>query len=120
MSNPLKGEVTFDAQGETYTLAFPINSLIALEERLGCGIVNIGDQLNAGATMGTIRALFWAGLIANHNLTEADAGELMDEIGLAEAATLAGQSLSQSMPSAGGGKSSARPRKAAVGTGKVS
>lgn len=120
MSNSLKGEVSFEAYGDTYTLAFPINSLIKLEERLGCGIVQIGDQLNGGASMGTIRALFWAGLIAHHNLSEDEAGDLIDEVGLAEAAELAGKSLTLSMPGAGGAKSSPRQRKAAGGTGKAS
>lgn len=120
MANPLKGEVQFTAGEHSFTLAFPINSIIALEDRLGFGVTQLGNQMQDGARMGMIRTMFWAGLIAHHDVSEEDAGDLIDLVGITESADLVGRALALAMPSKGGAKSTGRPQKAAAGTGKPS
>lgn len=115
MSNPLKGEITFTADGENYTLAFTINALCALEERLGIGVSEIGEKLGGKVSIGTLRAVFWAGLLAHHDLSEEAAGDIITSVGAARAGELIGQGFAAAFPEAG--KSTGRPRKAAAGTG---
>ncbi|MFC5371398.1 hypothetical protein ACFPIF_02465 [Brevundimonas faecalis] len=120
MANPLKGEVQFTAGENSYTLAFPINSIITLEEHLGFGVTQLGVQMQDGARMGMIRTMFWAGLIAHHHVSEEDTGEIIDLVGITESADLVGRALALAMPSARGAKGTGRPRTAAAGTGKPS
>lgn len=88
MANPIKGEVSFESSGKTYTFRLGINSQVMLEERLKMSVQKYirehGDDLGAG----DIRLLFYAGLHQHHHLSEEEAGNLIDEIGVARAAEI--------------------------------
>ncbi|WP_374390194.1 GTA-gp10 family protein [Brevundimonas sp.] len=118
MANPMKGEVSFEAGGDRYVLAYTINALVTLESKLGVTTTQLGELLGANLSMGNLRTLFWAGLLANHDCTEEEAGNLISDIGITRAGELIGEGLTKAFPEAG--KSTARPRPAAAGTGKTS
>lgn len=109
MANPLKGEVSFTAGEDNFTLRFDTNALISLEDRLDAPISKIGEVLSTGISVRTLRSMLWAGLLANHKLTEEETGRVMDLIGLERAGELAAEALTKAMPRAEG-ESSARPR----------
>ena len=92
MSNHLKGEVTFEAKGESWKLAYPINSIIALEDALGVKVDALDQSIR------TVRTVFWAGLLAHNEVSEHEAGELIDAIGLPKAAELTGAAFTQAFP----------------------
>lgn len=82
MANKFRGEVSFEAEGESYTLCFTSNSLCELEGELGeMSIVEFLTQLQNPKTIRNtnIRKFFWAGLRARHpDMTLAKAGDIMD------------------------------------------
>lgn len=110
MSNPLKGEVAFTAGEHSFTLRFDTNALISLEEKLGVPISKIGETLAAGISVGALRSMLWAGLLAHHKLTEDETSRVMDDIGLERAGELAAEALTKAMPKA--------DRKATAGAGE--
>lgn len=88
MANPLKGEMSFDAEGKTYVLIYSNNALVELEDQLDRGIVDISQEMTSWAKqpekirLGLLRAVFWAGFIERHpEITVKMAGELMNKIG---------------------------------------
>jgi hypothetical protein len=106
MGNPEKGEVSFQAGGETYTIVFSNNAWCVLEAHLDRGILDIYSEIESWAPktdakgkpipetkeqeqarvkrikLGFCRALFWAGLIDRHpDLTVKQAGEIMTSAG---------------------------------------
>lgn len=119
MSNTLKGEVGFAADGRELTLVYSINAIIALEEELGVPITRIGEVLSEeNFSYKNARTFFWAGLIEYHDIALDHAGTIMSEIGMDQAIKLATESLAASMPQEAA-KGTARPRPA-PGTGKRS
>ena len=76
--NKLKGEVAFEAGGESYRMVYSINALCVLEDRMGKPVQEIGALLGGAVGMADLRAIFWAGLVEYQpNLTETEAGSLM-------------------------------------------
>ena len=83
----LKGEQEVQAGGRTFRLAFPINAIIALEEAMGETVDEIGARVVEGMTARDLRTIFWHGLKTRPpDLTEAEAGEIVGEVGLGAAA----------------------------------
>lgn len=81
MTNGVKGEVSLAAGGETYTLQFSVNGLVALEDALGVGVTAIGAQLQA-PTIRVLRTLVWAALQEHHpEVDERQAGAIIDAAG---------------------------------------
>ena len=82
--NPLKGEVTFEVEGQPYTLVLDFNALCELEAALGPG----DDRNGPRAT----RATLWAALQRRHDgLTLADAGDLIAALTLPTVRDLIGK-----------------------------
>lgn len=106
MDNPIKGEVSFEAEGKAWTLVFDNNAWCALEAHLDRGILDIYQEIGSWSPpmddkgeplpetpqqanvrakrirMGFCRALFWAGLTARHRgMTIERAGTLMTSAG---------------------------------------
>lgn len=102
MANPQKGEVSFEADGKTWTLRYSANALCELEDHLSRGVVDIASELqswgppvgpdgkSSGETperaaervklirLGTLRAVFWAGLRDHHpDIDIRHAGDLL-------------------------------------------
>lgn len=119
MANPLKGEVSFTADGVAYTLVFTTNAIIALEDKISLPISRIGELLaNIGAR--EMRTMFWAALLDRHGVTEDEAGAIMDAVGgIVPASELVTDALVKAMPQEEA-RGTARPRKPAVGIGKGS
>lgn len=124
MANPLKGEISFQADGKEYVLQYSNNALVELEDRLDRGIVDISDELvrwskePKNLRLGTIRAVFWAGLRQYHPEVDLiEAGELITRAGgLLKAAELIGKAFERAFPAPE--TKGRNPRKAKVnGTG---
>ena len=81
MTNPLKGDVTFEAQGKTFTFKLGTNAQIMLEQKSGQSIVAWFQGREESFSKGDMRTLFHAGLFRQHQLTEEEVGDLRDEIG---------------------------------------
>jgi len=89
--NPLKGEIGFEAGGQTYMLQFDFNALCLIEDRLDMGMDDIlarfappgndAPPRAAAPKLSFLRTLFWAGLQRHHaGSTLAQAGDLMGEV----------------------------------------
>ena len=120
MANKLRGEVPFQVEGQDYTLSFGINSLCALEDKLGKTVTEIGALFGSNMGIRELRAVFWAGLQDHHEGTsEQQAGKLMTALGAARAGEVIGEAFVAAFPEAAGGK--AGPRKGrGAGTGSGS
>lgn len=81
MSNPIKGEITFEARETTFVFKLGTNAQAMIEEKVG---KNFSQYLrDKGENLGAadIRMIFHAGLFRHHQMTEEDVGELIDELG---------------------------------------
>lgn len=123
MPNPHRGEVSFVAGEQTYTLSFSVNSICSLEDELGEGWDAIASQLRSTPRVKTVRAVLWAGLLDKHEGLEIeDAGRIMTEAGVAETMEAVGRALIAAFPAPKEEKAAgSRPTKrAAAGTGSPS
>ena len=64
-ANPMLGEAAFDADGETFTLAYDIPALILAEDASGWDMPVLLDRLERG-NLKALRAVVWAGLQKHH------------------------------------------------------
>lgn len=109
------GAVEFEAIGAKRSLRFGINALCRIEDRLGYSVLQLGQKMQGGLDMRTLRTVFACGL--DTSLTDDDAGEIMDAIGVQRAGELVGEAFQAAFPSGGGDEKPGRPRKAATATG---
>jgi len=89
-----------------YTLTYDMNALCAAEEQVGPLPALMVDPVRAGSVK-TIRSLIWAGLIRKHDVDIAEAGDIIDEVGLEVAAKAVQDALQKAYPQNtgdGGGK----------------
>ncbi len=103
MANAKKGEYAIEANGKSVTFKYTTNALCELESKMGLSIPEIGQKILGGENISfaAIRTLFWAGLIANNrDITEAEAGELIDAIGFQEATNGISQAFALAFPEA--------------------
>jgi hypothetical protein len=113
MANPHRGEVSFEAEGRTYTMVFNTNTICELEEETGQTIQALGGQL-ANPGMRLVRQIVWAGLRKYHpGLSMAEAGDVIDAVGAAQIGEIIGRAFTLAFPEAPGKSSS--PRKAGRG-----
>jgi hypothetical protein len=82
MANPHKGEVTFEADGKTYTVRLNTNTICSLEAELGVSFGEITRQLD-GFNFMTLRSVV-RGVLGN-GASLAQAGTIIDELGYAQA-----------------------------------
>lgn len=146
MDNPLKGEVSFEADDKTYTLIFSNNAFCALEKHLDCGIFDIYDEIASWSPktdgkgkplpetkqeteararrirLGFCRALFWAGLNERHpEITLEEAGRLMTAAGgLIGVMNLIATGVAAAQPKAEPGGVARPEKRARRGTGSPS
>jgi tail tube GTA-gp10-like protein len=103
MANAKKGEVEFTHDKKVYTLRYSINAMCELEDRMGQSVVAIGALMSdpGRVKISMMRTMFWAGLRDHHEaMTEADAGRLMDGIGLVEAGQMIAKAFEAAFPEA--------------------
>ena len=101
MANPHRGEVSFDLDGQTYTLSFSANALCELEDLLNLGVNEITVRLSQSdkVRIKTVRAVFWAALTDHHpDITVKDAGVLLTRLTVAKAIDLIAQAFSRAFP----------------------
>jgi hypothetical protein len=123
MTNPLRGEASFQAGASTFTLVFDVNAFCDLEDETGLGVAELIDQVQDKPSFKLLRSIFCAGLQARHaRTTVAEAGEIMSDAGLDVLRDALARALKAAMPAKGevdgdgGAEGKAKPRKR-VGTG---
>jgi len=102
MANPLRGETELKAGEKSYTLAFTINSVCELEDKLDRPLTDIVADMGR---ISVVRAVLWAGLLHHQKMTIEEAGDVMHEAGAAAAAQAINASLSQAFPQPAAGAS---------------
>lgn len=120
MANRHRGEVSFAAGGETYTLRYSANALAELEDALDKSVGEIVElmQSQKGLRIKTVRTIFRAGLLDRHpDITDQQAGDIISDVGLGEAANLLGRAFTAAFPPVEGGASESPQKGAAAGTG---
>lgn len=110
--------VTFEAAGKSRTLRFSINALCDLEDQTGLGVTELVEQLQSKPKMTFIRVCFWAGLREHDpDLNLASAGNVVEALGLAEAAKILGQAVASAFPTPMEKEGDQNPPKPQTGTG---
>lgn len=126
MANPHRGEVEFNAGDDKYILSFSANALAELEDKLGIGVVEIGDVMTdpKKIRMTTMRTIFWAGLLDHYPDTdEAKAKSIFSKLQLVEAISLITSAFEAAFPkevTAGGDADPLKPDGPKDGTGPAS
>jgi GTP cyclohydrolase III len=109
------GKTHFDALGQSYVLAYDINALCDIEERLGIEDVReLQEMLKNKLSIKKLRSIFCAGLTPK--ATEEQAGNIIQEMGFADVAAMIGEAFKGAFP-ADKGTGTGNPPKAAAGTG---
>lgn len=88
MTNPIKGEVHFEADGETYTFKLGTNAQVLIETKLGMTMSQFVQKKTEDLGASEIRLIFWAGLHRQHKMSEEAVGDLLDDIGPERAAAI--------------------------------
>lgn len=78
MANPARGEVGFDAGGESYTLKYGVNALAEIERAFGVKMRELAPVL-ADPTIDQVLVLIRCGLRPRRDAEAV--GDLIDEIG---------------------------------------
>ena len=98
MANAQRGEVGFEADGKAYVIRFGTNAMCDIEASMGKSMTAIIAELETGASIGTMRAIFAGGV----GVPPKDAGALIDAIGFAKASELVTQAFQLAFPEATG------------------
>jgi hypothetical protein len=99
MANRLKGEVTVEADGTTYTLVYSVNALCELEDKLGESVADIGSLAAKGKRFSTIRTVFWAGLQDHHpDVDLKEAGRIITAMGIEKADAAVAEAFGLAFP----------------------
>lgn len=118
MSNRLKGEVSFRAGDDEYTLVFSIDALISLEEIYEKTVAEVGEMLGEGLRMVDLRTVFRVGLAEYHpDLADKDAGRIMSMLGVKDAGALVGRAFASAFGSEEAAKDGPRRPRQRAGTG---
>ncbi|PTR15392.1 hypothetical protein C8J28_114113 [Cereibacter azotoformans] len=98
----IRGAIPFEAEGRARFLRLTTNAQVRYQERAGETLVDAIVAMQGEASQGDmlrLRRLIWAGL-GHEGLSEDAAGDLIDEIGLAEASRLLGDAIRAAFPEA--------------------
>lgn len=96
----VKGEVSFEAGGNTFKVKYSMNALCDLEEKSGQDLGMIMERLETSPSMRDIRTTLWAGLQEHHSDTiiePRDAGALLP---IREAVPIIMEALKAAFPDA--------------------
>ena len=97
MTNRARGQVSFEADGETQTVAFTMNAMCKYQDRAGETLIAAVDALqSASSDVVRIRRLFWAGLVGE--FSEDQAGNIIDAIGLPKSFEILGDAVQAAFP----------------------
>lgn len=101
MANRERGEVSFEADGTSWTMKIGTGAMCEIEEKTGKGIAEVGALLSdpKTASISMMRAVFWGSLITHHKGTTIEkCNELIDELGMAKTAELIGEAFKLAFP----------------------
>lgn len=122
MVNDIRGEVGFDALGQTYTLKFGNGAVRHIENETGMSFAQVGAVLSdpEKATMTVLTVAFHGALRRHHpGLTLDDVDDIIDAVGPEAAGRLLGEAVALTYPPQAkgeAGKSKGNPRKATAGS----
>ena len=103
-----KQSIPIELGGKTKHLRYTFNALVALEEKLGCSLSDIGTLLTGSVSVTKLRTLIWAGLIHDDKeLTEEQVGEWLDLTSISEIAEKFAEALEAAFPDSGEEKNGA-------------
>lgn len=103
MSNAQRGEVSFEALGQSWTMKLGTNAMCELEDRTGKTIVEIGDMLDneKSFSMGLLRDIFMCALLDHHeDVSKKEAGRIIDDLGMKVAVDKVRDSFLKALPEA--------------------
>src|SRR5262245_53255773 len=110
MANPLKGEVSFEANGRRYIFVLGTYGLAALQRRSGMSTAAFFNRQKTEFGMDDILAIVWCGLQRHHkSITEEEASDVIDQLGQERIGEIISEGISLAFPSADG--RSSRPTK---------
>ena len=114
MTNPVKGEVTFEARDQTFTFKLGTNAQIMIENKTGMSITQFfAGRSEKNFSASDVRTIFHAGLFRDHKMTEDDVGDLIDDLGPEKVAKIFVEAASAAFPKKpNGGADESRPTKA--------
>lgn len=115
MANDLRGEVGFDALGQSYTLKFGNGAVRHIENETGMSFAQVGAALAdpEKATMTVLTVAFHGALRRHHpGLSLEDVDDLIDDLGPEKAGKLLGEAVALTYPPAAKGGEGGNPRKA--------
>lgn len=116
--NSKRGAVTFEACGQTHTLAFTMNNMVRYQDVAGETLLSACTLIEQNpGDMRRLRRLFWAGL-GSDTMTHDQAGELMDDLGFQRCVGLIAKAAEAAFPQAQEGAETADG--SAPGNGKRS
>jgi len=113
--NSTRGAVPFEVEGESYVLRLTTNAQVRYQDAAGESLLRAVAALQKEPDdLRRLRRIVWAGLSHIPGMTEEKAGDLMDALGLHEAARLIGEAFRLAFPEAqaGGNGSAGKPKKA--------
>ena len=112
-ANPLRGEIAFTALGQERILRFGVNEICALEAELGMKFRAIIDNLGTDLSITMVRTVFRRAVMGSE-ITDEEAGAMIDELTLPGAVDLLMQSHNHSAPEPKPGTNGSRPPKRAT------
>lgn len=98
----IRGAIPFEAEGRERFIRLTTNAQVRYQERAGETLVDAIVAMQGEGSQGDmlrLRRLIWAGM-GHEGLSEDAAGDLIDEIGLAEASRLLGDAIRAAFPEA--------------------
>lgn len=115
MANDIRGEVGFDALGQSYTLKFGNGAVRHIENETGMPFAQVGAALAdpEKATITVLTVAFQGALRRHHpGLCLDDVDDIIDAIGSEKAGKLLGEAVALTYPPAPKGDAKGNPRKA--------
>jgi hypothetical protein len=102
MANKIKGQRSFEVNGEKYTIHFDFNALAELEDATGMDTTEVMKELDRmrqeeRISIRLLRTLTWSGLLRHHDLSIKEVGELMSEADLVQLSTAVGEAFATSL-----------------------
>ena len=100
MSNPLRGEASFEIDGKPFHVRFTWNAAAEYEEVAGKPLSDaLLDVAREKLSARSLRAMLWAGLQEQHpDVTLKETGRLIDKLGRREAQRVMGVALRYFFP----------------------
>lgn len=101
--NSKRGAVHIDADGTPYVMRFTTNAMVRYQDKAGETITEAFRAIDEGSKSDDLdtvrlRRLFWAALSSEHDISEDEAGDIMDAIGFQNAGLKLGEAVRNAFP----------------------